>query len=92
MKLIRPHRSHSNTSFMKQSRDLCNSTSQRPTEQFNSDDKFVAILRDILRGKQSWKVAFNNSFILDRLESHHVEKVLIQTVDDPRIEEYWMVL
>ncbi|KAJ7012557.1 hypothetical protein NC653_002571 [Populus alba x Populus x berolinensis] len=49
------------------------------------DSQFIATLRNIVRGKESWKIAFNDPFISTKLKPHHVEKVLLLTLDDTRI-------
>uniref|UniRef100_A0A6N2MIX4 Pentacotripeptide-repeat region of PRORP domain-containing protein n=1 Tax=Salix viminalis TaxID=40686 RepID=A0A6N2MIX4_SALVM len=46
----------------------------------DSDDKdsqFIVTLKNIVRGKQSWIIAFNDPFISNKLKPHHVEKVLL---------------
>ncbi|XP_047330858.1 putative pentatricopeptide repeat-containing protein At5g59900 [Impatiens glandulifera] len=60
------------------------STSVHAANQFD-DDSFVAIVCGIIRGKQSWKIAFNARSISINLRPQHVEKVLIQTLDDSRL-------
>ncbi|KAJ6777835.1 PPR CONTAINING PLANT-LIKE PROTEIN [Salix koriyanagi] len=54
----------------------------------DSDDKdsqFIVTLKNIVRGKQSWIIAFNDPFISNKLKPHHVEKVLLLTLDDSRL-------
>jgi pentatricopeptide repeat protein len=84
MKLTRPHRPLTNSTIYPKQRNLCTSkfTSQDNDE---NDSNFVSILGDIVRGNQSWKVALNNTYISSTLRPYHVEKVLIQTLDDSRL-------
>ncbi|KAK4783599.1 hypothetical protein SAY86_007973 [Trapa natans] len=51
----------------------------------DSDPQFVSVLNNIVRGKHSWSYAFNNPFIIASLRPYHVEKVLLETLDDPRL-------
>ncbi|KAJ6755407.1 PENTATRICOPEPTIDE REPEAT-CONTAINING PROTEIN [Salix purpurea] len=54
----------------------------------DSDDKdsqFIVTLKNIVQGKQSWIIAFNDPFISIKLKPHHVEKVLLLTLDDSRL-------
>ena len=75
MKLTRHCPPLKNRNFLRKQRTFCAST----------DLQFVASLTEIVRGNQSWRVAFNNSFISQTLKPHHVEKVLVQTLDDSRL-------
>ncbi|CDP09014.1 unnamed protein product [Coffea canephora] len=57
-------------------------TPQKTT--IDDDEKFISILNDIVRGKESWKSAFTNPSISAHLKPHHVEKVLISNLHDSR--------
>ncbi|KAE8733759.1 putative pentatricopeptide repeat-containing protein [Hibiscus syriacus] len=45
------------------------------------DAQMISNLKLIVRERQSWKIALNDT---DFLKTRHVEEVLIQTLDDPR--------
>lgn len=83
MKLFRPHRPLSNRRFpIKPTPNPTSSIAAAAEDRRDNDEKFVSLLRNIVRGKQSWKVAFNNPLISNNLKPHHIEKVLLQTLDD----------
>ncbi|XLR13728.1 hypothetical protein S83_041666 [Arachis hypogaea] len=50
-----------------------------------NDTRFVSLLSDIVRGNQSWKLAFNDPSISSTLRPHHVEQLLIRTLDDSKL-------
>ncbi|KAK6926931.1 hypothetical protein RJ641_008650 [Dillenia turbinata] len=81
MNLIVPHKIVTN-------RHICISTSKSITLNRDADEaRFVSVITDIVRGEQNWKIAFNDAQISKNLTPTHVEKVLAQTLDDPRFEE-----
>lgn len=46
------------------------------------DTQIISDLNLIVRGRQSWKIALKDAV---SIKPHHVEEVLIQTLDDPRL-------
>ncbi|KAK9940425.1 hypothetical protein M0R45_017087 [Rubus argutus] len=86
MKLTRPHRPRTNPLIHSKPRNLCASPNSTPKDDDENDDPhFVSNLSDVVRGKQSWKMAFSDPFISSSLKPHHVEKVLIQNIRNPRL-------
>ena len=73
-------------SFLQKNLSFCTSSLCKPFSGDGDDEsQFVSKLLEIVRGKRSWKVAFNDSLISSTLRPHHVEKVLIRTIDDPKL-------
>nr|CAD1828717.1 unnamed protein product [Ananas comosus var. bracteatus] len=51
------------------------------------DEGFVSILRSILHSnsKQTWRSSLSSPFVSARLAPSHVEALLLETLDDPRL-------
>ncbi|KAK8476074.1 hypothetical protein V6N11_030600 [Hibiscus sabdariffa] len=68
--------------FLKQRFCSAPKVSVHDNDEKAKDTQIISDLKRIVRGRQSWKVALNDTVFL---KSHHVEEVLIQTLDDPRL-------
>ncbi|PKI36414.1 hypothetical protein CRG98_043196 [Punica granatum] len=82
MKLTRSQKLLVSSKYQPQLRTICGKILPDDEE---SDAQFVSLLRNIVRGKHSWSSAFNNPFITASLRPHHVEKVLVETLEDSRL-------
>ncbi|XP_078444709.1 pentatricopeptide repeat (PPR) superfamily protein [Wolffia australiana] len=68
-----------------QPESLSSQTTTSSSGNLERDEGFVKILRRILQSKQSWRISLSNSFIVQRLNPRHVEELLLQTLDQPRL-------
>ncbi|KAH0860102.1 hypothetical protein HID58_088363 [Brassica napus] len=51
----------------------------------DSESQFVDAVKRIVRGKRSWEIALSRDLVARRLKPTHVEEILIETLDEPKL-------